>query len=128
MASALRAAVPVIATSGLNVGIAQALFTQFSDPKSPVPLANLNPTAMLSPVGCTEVNLHPVQYSGENSAAGLGKNTPSFIDHCLCAVILVHLVYPIPSRLLRHRLRSWAHHIRPTVSLPLEASIAQVAD
>lgn len=73
MASALRAAVPVIATSGLNVAIAQALFAQFSDPKTPVPLSMLNPAPLLNPVGCSEVNLHPVQYSGENSAAGLGE-------------------------------------------------------
>jgi hypothetical protein len=84
MAAALRGVVPPIATSGVKLGIAQALFKKFSsDPQAPIPLSRLNPTALLIPVGNTEINLHPVEYSGENSAAGLGANPHSTLKPTL---------------------------------------------
>ena len=93
MASLLRATVPTIDSSGVNVAVAQALFKTLSDRTSPTPLSTLNPTPLLSPVGCTEVNLHPVLFNGENSAAGLGESPRrpqrpnSYVHHRIRATI-----------------------------------------
>jgi hypothetical protein len=118
MVAALRGVVPPIATSGVKVGIALALFKQLSsDPQAPIPLSRLNPTALLIPVGTTEINLHPVEYSGENSAAGLGANFPllppylspdsappppdltvptaGFIDNWVIAMISVNIIWAL---------------------------------
>ena len=58
MASLLRGAVPSIAT-GVSKALALSFLTQSSS--AAAPLAAFNPVALLTPVGNTEKNLHPVQ-------------------------------------------------------------------
>jgi len=66
MATALRLSVPAIANSGISLGVGQTLMKILPS------LAGVNPSILLKTVGNSEVNLHPVQFSGMNSAAGLG--------------------------------------------------------
>jgi hypothetical protein len=72
MASILRLNIPPIASVLANAHISATLFKNLSSPPINATLSSLNAAALLGPVGNTEVNLHRIQYTGENSLIGLG--------------------------------------------------------
>ena len=72
LAVVLRLVVPTIAAALANAAVSEALFQNLSSPAVGAALSTVNAAALLNPVGNTEVNLHRIQYSGENSLIGLG--------------------------------------------------------
>ena len=70
MAALLRTVVPPIAAAAANAAVGKQLFLQLANGSSVV--SAVNPAALISPVGCSEINLHPVPFAGEVSSAGLG--------------------------------------------------------
>ena len=67
-AAARRSVVPPLAHTAANAAVGQALVAQLAAAAA----GDANPLALISPVGVVEINLHPVQFSGMNMAAGLG--------------------------------------------------------
>ncbi len=70
MATLLRFNVPPLAHAAANAAVSLTLFRQLA--AAAAPAAAVNVAALVSPVGCTEIRLHPVLFPGESSAAGIG--------------------------------------------------------
>jgi hypothetical protein len=63
--------VPGLASSAASGIVSRALFKRLADAGASA--AAVNAAALVGPVGCTEVNLHPVPIPGMTWASGLGE-------------------------------------------------------
>ena len=76
MASILRLNIPPVASVLASGQLSAALYRNLTGPAVGATLSSLNAAALVSPVGNTEVNLHRIQYTGQNSLIGLGAPRP----------------------------------------------------
>jgi hypothetical protein len=69
LAGVLRLNIPTVASVLANSAVSTALYHNLSAAGA----SKLNAGALIAPVGNTEINLHRIQYTGQNSL-GLGEN------------------------------------------------------